>query len=87
MLILNGDAYRITEPNVNLKFITIEKTAWRAAAILKIEKLLQSLLQLQNDALHKFGNKTANINIILLQFILSVKRRHSGDAMPSNISF
>jgi len=35
MLILNGDAYRITEPNVNLKFITIEKNCMACRCNLK----------------------------------------------------
>jgi len=30
---------------------------------LEIKKLLQNWLELQNNALHKFGNNRANINI------------------------
>jgi len=33
------------------------------------KKLLQNFLELQSDALHKFVNKTANMNIKTLQFI------------------
>jgi len=38
-------------------------------AVWKIRKLLQNFLELQNDALHKFVNKTANMNTKTLQFI------------------
>ena len=33
---------------------------WLTAAILKIEKVFKYFLELHNDTLHKFGNKTAN---------------------------
>jgi len=44
-----------------LKFLVFENPTWRTAAILKIEKLLKNFLELQNDTLHMFGNKTANV--------------------------
>ena len=56
--------YWLSKLNVGLKFFNIfEKPTWHTAAILEIEseKLVQNFLILQNDTLHKFGYKTANI--------------------------
>jgi len=36
---------------------------WLLSAVLRIEKLLKYILQLHNDTLHNYGNKTANINM------------------------
>jgi len=55
-----GMVTHVGPPNVKLRFLVFKNPTWRTAGIFKIEELLQNFLELQNDALHKFGNKTVN---------------------------
>jgi len=47
------------------------------AAISKVEKLLQNFLELQKYTLHKFGNKTANINTNIYSYVTDQKQQKS----------
>ena len=55
-----GMVTHVGPPNVKLRFLVFKNPTWRTAGIFKIEELLQNFMELQNDALHKFGNKTVN---------------------------